>query len=107
MYLYEAWSLVTPPIAHAQSLFSLMNLIVICKSLGELPREILPKKLLVIKFRTAMDRSTLTSTRGVLKGTKIYLDDDLTIMQQEHKKADMIKVMEARNASKWAVYRDG
>ena len=61
------------------------------------------KRLLVIKFRTAADRSTLMSLRGALKGTKIYLDDDLTIMQQEHKRANMTKVMEARNAGKWAV----
>ena len=61
----------------------------------------------MIKFRTAVDRSTLMSIRGVLKGTKICLDDDLTTMQQEHKKASMTKVMEARNAGKWAVYRVG
>lgn len=45
--------------------------------------------------------------RSALKGTKIYLDDDLTIMQQEHKKASMTKVRDAMNAGKWAVCRDG
>ena len=47
------------------------------------------------------------SLQVALKGTKIYLDDDLTIMQQEHKRANMTKVMEAKNARECAIYRNG
>ena len=65
------------------------------------------KRPVVIIFRTPVDSSTLMSMRGTLKGTKIYSDDDLTIMQQEHKKESMTRVMAARDAGKWAVYRDG
>ena len=45
------------------------------------------------------------SMRGNLKGTKVYLDDDLTIMQQEHKKTSMTKVYGSQESRQ--VYRDG
>ena len=61
---------------------------------------------LVMKLRTTIDRATLLSMRAVLKGTKIYLDDDLTLLQQEHKQEEMKKVMAAREAGKWAIYHD-
>lgn len=63
-------------------------------------------KTLVIKFRTAIDRATLMSMRGSWKGTKLYLDDGLTFMQHEQEKEGMVCVMEARDAWKWAVYRN-
>lgn len=42
-----------------------------------------------------------------LKGSKIYIGDDLTPSQVAHRRAAMTEVHEARKAGKWAVYRDG
>ena len=47
---------------------------------------------------------TLLSMLAVLKGTEIYLDDDLTLLQQKHKQEGLKKVMAAREAGKWAIY---
>lgn len=53
---------------------------------------------IVMKLTTASDKATLISMKAVLKGTKIYLNDDLTILQQEHKREGMKQVMTAK---KW------
>ena len=93
--------------ADAQSLFSLMEVNLTCDSAWRVGKGEADKKPLVIKCRTAADRSTLMSMRSSLKRTKVYLDDDLTIMHHEHKRASMTTVMDAMNVGKWAIYRDG
>ena len=60
-----------------------------------------------MKLKTAIDKARLMSMRSVLTGTKIYLDDDLTILQQEHKREGLKQAMATREQGKWAVYRDG
>ena len=42
-----------------------------------------------------------------LKGTKIWIADELTPLQLKSKKEELAKVHEARRQGKWAVYRFG
>ena len=74
------------PLADAQALFTKMDINLTCESTWRVGKGDMLKRTLAIKFRTAADRSTLISMRGTLKGTKIYLDDDLTIMSRSTRK---------------------
>ena len=75
------------PMTNAEALFTRMKVKLTCESAWRVVK--LPNKPLVMKLRTASDRATLISMRAVLKGTKIYLDDDLTNVQHEHKREGM------------------
>ena len=72
------------PLANAQSLFLLMEVNLTCDSAWRVGKGDESKRLLVIKFRTAADRSYLMSMSGALKGTKVYLQDDLTKIGRAH-----------------------
>ena len=44
----------------------------------------------------------ILKNRGLLKGTHIYLDDDLTPEQQDERRKEWEKVKSTRDAGKWA-----
>ena len=92
------------PMSDAEALFTKMGINFTCESARRVDKVELPNCPLVMKLRTATNISTLLSMRAVLKGTKIYLDDDLTLLQQERKREGLKKVMAAREAGKWAIY---
>lgn len=48
------------------------------------------------------DKSVLLRNKRFLKGTQIYLDEDLTITQQEERRKEWEKVKTARSEGKWA-----
>ncbi len=62
---------------------------------------------LILKFDNMEEKKGFLSHRRTLKGEKIFLDDDLTLAQVAHRKECMPRIIEARKAGKWAVYRDG
>lgn len=74
------------PLADVQALFTRMGINLACALAWKVGKVELPARPLVMKFWTAVDMCTLISRREVPKGTNIYLDDDLTLMQQENKK---------------------
>ena len=91
----------------ANVLFTKMGVNLTCESVWRVGKTNLPNRPLVMKLRIAMDRATLFSTRAVWKVTKIYLDDDLTLLKQKHKREDLKKVTIAREDGKSAIYQDG
>ncbi|MCO5587395.1 hypothetical protein L7F22_041344 [Adiantum nelumboides] len=68
------------------------------------------KRALILHFLNEEERTTFMKKRvalRVLQGPPIYLDDDLTRMQVEHRRACMPRVFQARKEGKRAIYRDG
>ena len=53
-----------------------------------------------ITLRNMVDKSRILKNRGLLKGTRIYLDEDLTFAQQEERRKEWEKVKYAREAVK-------
>ena len=72
--------------ADAEALFTKMRVDLTCESAWNVGKIELPNRPLVMKLHTATNRITLLSMQAVLKGTKVYLYDDLTLLQQEHKR---------------------
>lgn len=73
-------------------------------------KDLTKKRALILHFPNEETRSTFIRKRVILRdlpGTPIYLDDDLTKMQIEHRRACMPKVHQARKEGKRAIYRDG
>lgn len=62
---------------------------------------------LILNFEHMEKRKAFLANRRALKGEKVYLEDDLTPAQVAHRRECMPRIMEARQAGKWAVYRDG
>lgn len=65
---------------------------------------------LVLCFEDEAKKITFMKKRSLLRdleGEKIYLDDDLTPKQVEHRKAHKPRVTKARDEGKAAFYRDG
>lgn len=95
----------------------------LCKKLGYKEEEPLPfskawragkdptkKRALILQFPNEESRSTFIRKRVILRGIDgphIYLDDDLTKMQVDHRRACMPRVHQARKEGKKASYRDG
>ncbi len=68
------------------------------------------KRALILQFASEESRTSFLRKRVILRGLggpPIYLDDDLTKMQQDHRRASMPKVYQARKEGKKAIYRDG
>ena len=68
------------------------------------------KRALILQFASEESRTSFLRKRVILRGLEgppIYLDDDLTKMQQDHRRACMPRVHQARKEGKKAVYRDG
>lgn len=73
-------------------------------------KDLTKKRALILHFPSEEARTTFIRKRVILRGlpgTPIYLDDDLTKMQIEHRRACMPKVHQARKEGKRATYRDG
>jgi len=51
---------------------------------------------------SACDKQTLLSKKHLLKGSRFFLEEDLTIMQQEERKKELSKVRAARDEGKKA-----
>lgn len=66
---------------------------------------------LLLQFPSDLARTDFMRKKVILRGLReepiIYLDDDLTKMQQDHRRACMPKVHQARKEGKRAIYRDG
>ncbi|KAH9323344.1 hypothetical protein KI387_017983 [Taxus chinensis] len=60
-----------------------------------------------VVMRNIEDKQAILKSRGLLRGTHIYLDEDLTFAQQEDRKKEWEKVKKAREAGKWAQLRNG
>ncbi|MCO5563675.1 hypothetical protein L7F22_017322 [Adiantum nelumboides] len=68
------------------------------------------KRVLMLQFKDLMDKITFLKKRIALRGlggTPIYIDEDLTKTQVEHRKLCMPKIIQARKEGKKAFYRDG
>lgn len=53
------------------------------------------------------DKNRLLRNKKFLKGTQIYLDEDLTIEQQEERCKEWERVKATRNKGKWAWLQNG
>ena len=60
-----------------------------------------------VKMRNIGDKNNIFSKRKFLRGTHIYLDDDLTIIQKEERRKEWEKVKTARENGKWARLQNG
>ena len=49
---------------------------------------------------SARDNQTLLAKKHLLKGSRFFLEEDLTIMQQEERKKELSKVRAARDEGK-------
>lgn len=68
------------------------------------------KRALILQFTSLETRTSFIRKRAILRdleGPTIYLDDDLTKLQQDHRRACMPRVHQARKEGKKATYRDG
>ena len=68
------------------------------------------KRALILQFIGEAERTAFMRKRVILRdlpGDPIYLDDDLTWRQVEHRRMCMPRVTQARDAGKKAFYRDG
>lgn len=68
------------------------------------------KRALILQFAGETERVTFMRKRVILRGLEgapIFLDDDLTRMQLEHRRTCMPRVLHARREGKKAFYRDG
>lgn len=69
------------------------------------------EKALILQFPTEVAKTTFMKKKVILRGIKegptIYLDDDLTWLQREHRRACMPRIHQARKEGKKATYRDG
>ena len=73
-------------------------------------RDTTKKRALVLQFKDVEARVTFFKKRPILRGLggdPIYLDEDLTKMQIEHRKTCMPRVLQARKEGHHAFYRDG
>lgn len=73
-------------------------------------KDLTKKRPLILNFPSEEARALFLKKRVILRGITgppIYLDDDLTKMQVEHRRACMPKVHQARKEGKKATYRDG
>ena len=58
-------------------------------------------------MRSTGDKNNIFSKRKFHRGTQIYLDDDLTVTQQEEWRKEWEKVKTERENGKWAWLQNG
>lgn len=61
----------------------------------------------VLNVASKEKRNLILKQSKVLKGTKIWISEDLTPLQLKHRPAELQKVRDARSKGLWAVLRDG
>ena len=61
----------------------------------------------VLRYLYLKEKIAVMKQARALKGTKIWIADELTPLQLKSKKEELAKVHEARRQGKWAVYRFG
>ena len=73
-------------------------------------KDLTRKRILILQFKDIESRITFFKKRPILRGLSgdpIFLDEDLTKMQIEHRKTCMPRVLQARKEGRRAFYRDG
>ncbi|KAL3686524.1 hypothetical protein R1sor_009098 [Riccia sorocarpa] len=65
------------------------------------------KRTILVRFLSLTTRGEVLSKRALLKGRQIWLDPDLTPLQVEDRKKEVLKVKEASTAGWVAFMRDG
>ena len=55
-----------------------------------------------VSLRNIEDKNMILRNRGLLRGTRSFLDEDLTFAQQEQQRMEWEKVKSARSEGKWA-----
>ena len=55
-----------------------------------------------VSLRNIDDKNMILINRGLLRGTRIFLDEDLTFAQQEQQRKECERVKAARSEGKWA-----
>ena len=60
-----------------------------------------------VTLRSMEDKVRILKNRGLLKGTHIYLHEDLTLAQQEERRREWEEVRLAREVGKWAWLKNG
>ena len=60
-----------------------------------------------VTMRSTGDKNNIFSKRKFLRGTHIYLDDDLTLTQQEERRKEWENVKTTRENGKWAWLQNG
>ena len=58
-------------------------------------------------MRNTRDKNSISSNRKFFRGTHIYLDDDLTLTQQEERRKEWEKVKTTRDKDKRAWLENG
>jgi len=53
-------------------------------------------------LRSIEDKNMILRNRGLIRGTHIYLDEDLTLAQQDQQRKEWDKLKSTRNKGKWA-----
>lgn len=61
----------------------------------------------IMDYYDKKDKIKILRQSKLLQGTKLWLADELTPTQLKNKSAELAKVRAARQAGKWAVYRQG
>ena len=74
--------------------------------IGEPMIEIKGKHIL-LRYSDIQDKIKVMKQARSLKGTKVWMADELTPLQLKSKKQELAKVHEARKQEKWVVYRYG
>ena len=64
-------------------------------------------KHVALRYLSLQDKIKVMKQARSLKGTKVWMADELTPLQLKSKKAELAKVHEVRKQGKWAVYRFG
>ena len=64
-------------------------------------------KHVVLRYTDLQDKIKVMKQTHSLRGTKVWMADELTPLQLKSKKEELAKVYEARKQGKWAVYRYG
>lgn len=62
---------------------------------------------IVLRYLYLKEKIAVMKQTRSLKGTKVWMADELTPLQLKSKKEELAKVHEARRQGKWAVYRYG
>ena len=60
-----------------------------------------------VSLKSIEDKMDILNNSGLLKGTHIYLDEDLTPEQQDERRKEWEKVKSARDAGKWVWLKNG
>lgn len=61
----------------------------------------------VVSYDTLEEKRTVMKQTRSLKGTKVWIQDELTPLQLKNRSNELARVRAARKEGKWAVYREG